>query len=147
MTPHVIDPAPPPGDDRTMTTTEQTSTETSPDPAAALAGFFELWNATDAGARRQAIELTYTSDGCFSDPTAQVIGYDDIEQHVVGTMAVFEGRTFAAIGEPDIHHDRLMFRWQMLAPDGSVELDGIDVVHLAGDGRFADSTGFFLSSS
>lgn len=33
-----------------------------------------------------------------------------------------------------------------ITPDGSVELDGIDVVHLAADGRFADSTGFFLPS-
>lgn len=128
-------------------TTTGSATEPTVDPAAARAsvqGFLELWNATDAATRRQAIERAYTEDGCFSDPTAQVRGHDAIEQHVVDTMAIFEGRTFALLGEPDAHHDRLRFRWQMLAPDGSVELDGVDVVHLAADGRFADSTGFFL---
>lgn len=130
-------------------TTDLTTPAITPDPAAVAAshaGFFTLWNATDTAERRRAIEATYTADGCFSDPTAQVVGHDAIEAHVIGTMTVFEGRTFAPVGELDLHHDRACFRWQMLAPDGSVELDGIDVVHLAADGRFADSTGFFLPS-
>jgi hypothetical protein len=59
-------------------------------------------------------------------------------------MAVFSGRTFEPVGEPDLHHDRLRFEWRMLSPDGAVELSGLDVVHLSSDGRFADSTGFFL---
>lgn len=116
-----------------------------PDRArAGVDGFLELWNATDAGARRRAIKRTYTEDGCFSDPTAQVRGHDAIDEHVTGTMAIFAGRTFRLVGEPDVHHDRLLFRWAMDGPEGTTELLGLDVVHLAPDGRFADSTGFFL---
>lgn len=133
--------------DTTSPDTTTPDTTESPDATGArrsVDGFLELWNATDDATRREAIERTYTADGCFSDPTAQVVGHDAIEAHVVGTMAVFEGRTFALVGEPDLHHDRLLFRWQMHSPDGSVELDGVDVGHLAPDGRFADTTGFFL---
>lgn len=143
MTSRVIDAMTWRSDDRDMTT--DTSTTIDPDTArAAVAGFLELWNATDPAERRRAIERTYADDGCFSDPTAQVVGHDAIEEHAVGTMAIFEGRTFALVGEPDPHHDRVLFRWQMLAPDGTVELNGLDVAHLAADGRFADTTGFFL---
>lgn len=143
MTSHVIDPAPAMPDDRSMTTTEPIR----PDTDAALAsvqGFLDLWNERDPAERRRIIERTYTEDGCFSDPTAQVVGHAAIDAHVSGTKVIFDGRTFALVGEPDLHHDRLLFRWQMLSPDGEVELHGIDLVHLASDGRFADSTGFFL---
>lgn len=155
MTRHVIDPTTSTGDDRSMTTTEPTDDiaheidhHIDLDTArAGMDGFFAAWNVTDDAQRRQAIERTYTEDGCFSDPTAQVIGHDAIEEHIIGTMAVFAGRTFEAVGEPDLHHDRLRFEWRMVSPEGATELLGVDVVHLAADGRFADSTGFFLPST
>lgn len=126
-----------------MTTTEPT-TQPTIDPDAAIAGFLDAWNATDAGERRAAIERSYTDDGCFSDPTAQVTGHDAIDAHIVATLAVFEGRTFSALGEPDLHHDRVKFEWEMRSPEGSVELVGLEVAHLDAGGRFTDTTGFFL---
>ena len=72
MTSRVIDAMTWRSDDRDMTT--DTSTTIDPDTArAAVAGFLELWNATDPAERRRAIERTYADDGCFSDPTAQVV--------------------------------------------------------------------------
>lgn len=149
MTLHVMDSNPCRVHDRDMTNTDSPhpTVDIAPDVAArTVAGFLELWNAADPAVRRAAIERTYADDGCFSDPTAQITGHDAIEQHVIGTMAIFGGRTFRQAGDIDVHHDRLRFSWEMVAPDGTVELHGLDVVHLAADGRMVDSTGFFVTS-
>jgi hypothetical protein len=43
----------------------------------------------------------------------------------------------------DSHHDQLRFAWQVVGPDGSVPVAGIDVGVLAPDGRLERITGFF----
>mgnify|MGYP005859772519 CR=1 FL=1 len=53
------------------------------------------------------------------------------------------GHTFRRTTEVDHHHDVLRFDWELLAPDGSVVIAGIDVGTLGPDGRLQAITGFF----
>jgi hypothetical protein len=43
----------------------------------------------------------------------------------------------------DAHHDYLRFLRELVAPDGTVALAGLDVGELAADGRLRRITGFF----
>ena len=43
----------------------------------------------------------------------------------------------------DEHHGYLRFAWELVGPDGTVALTGLDVGELADDGRLRRITGFF----
>lgn len=113
------------------------------DSTAVLDGYFEMWNTTDAAARRAVIERVWAPDGRSTDPMAAVQGHDEIDAMVGGTQAVYVDHRFRLAGEPDRHHDRLLFFWEMIDGDGGTVVAGLDSVLLADDGRIADLTGFF----
>jgi hypothetical protein len=57
-------------------------------------------------------------------------------------QAQFPGHRFTLHSGPDVHHDRVRFRWA-LAPDGGRPVAiGLDVAELAPDGRLRAITGF-----
>ena len=41
------------------------------------------------------------------------------------------------------HHGRIFFRWHMIAPDGSVAINGYDFGRIGADGRLTEINGFF----
>jgi hypothetical protein len=54
----------------------------------------------------------------------------------------FPGHHIELVAEPDAHHDRVRFSWQ-LYPDGDGPiLTGYDFATVAEDGRLRDVTGF-----
>jgi hypothetical protein len=54
----------------------------------------------------------------------------------------FPGHTFRQASGVDAHHDLFRFAWELVGPDGTVTVGGIDVGQLADDGRFRRITGF-----
>jgi hypothetical protein len=70
-------------------------------------------------------------------------GHATLAAMVGGVQAKFPGHRFRRRSGVDTHHDQLRFAWDLVSPDGSVVVAGIDVGALAADGRLQRIAGFF----
>lgn len=118
-----------------MTTTDTTATIAD--------RYLAAWNATDAGARRAALEAAWTPDCRFTDPMADTTGYDELTAFMEGVQAQFTGHRFVLSSNVDAHHDLVRLTWDLVGPDGAVAAVGHDTLTLAADGRVRTVTGFF----
>ena len=104
-------------------------------------GYIAMWNETDRERRRFIIEQTWTEDGSYVDPHAEVAGADGLDALVAAVQEQFPGHRVLASG-PDAHHDRVRFTWQLVGDDGAAVATGMDVAVVADDGRLRAVTGF-----
>lgn len=123
-----------------MTTTESTST---PDLTSTIDGYFDCWNATDEATRRAAIGQTWAVDATSTDPLADVRGRDDIAAMMAAFHQNYPGHVFRQTGASDTHHDLVRWGWELIDPDGTRVLDGIDVATFDDAGLLTRLAGFF----
>ena len=120
-----------------------TSTTTAPNHTQTVDTYLSMWNQEDASARAATIASAWAEDGRYVDPLQEARGYDALSQMVAGIHTQFPGHRFRRTSEVDAHHEQLRFGWELVAPDGSVTVAGVDVGTLANDGRLAVIAGFF----
>ena len=77
-------------------------------------GYIAMWNETDPERRRSIIEQTWTDDGSYVDPHAEVAGVDGLDALVAAVQEQFPGHRFVLAAGPDTHHDRMRFTWQLV---------------------------------
>jgi hypothetical protein len=103
--------------------------------------YIATWNETDPAARRALIDKTWSAEGRYTDPLAEVAGRDQIDAVIAAAQAQFAGMTFRLAGPVDAHHDQARFTWE-LGPDGTAVVVGFDVAQRDADGRLALVLGF-----
>ena len=69
-------------------------------------GYIAMWNETDPERRRSIIEQTWTEDGSYVDPHAEVAGADGLDALVAAVQQQFPGYRFVLASGPETHHDR-----------------------------------------
>lgn len=110
---------------------------------AAVDRYLEAWNTGDPAARAKAIAAAWTEDGTYTDPMADVAGYEGISAVIAGAQGQFPGFEFRKLGVVDGHHDVARFGWELVdKADGSAPVAGFDVIKLAEDGRIQTVQGF-----
>lgn len=107
--------------------------------------YFNLWNAADAASRRSSLEACCAPDIHYVDPQYDARGYTDIEALAAGFGARYPGHRFRRLGSLDEHHDRARWSWEMVAPDATIVVTGVDFGVLAEDGRLREITGFYTA--
>lgn len=112
-------------------------------PTTTLADYLAMWAETDADVRRAIIERVFTPDGRYCDPVADARGHAAINEMVSGVLAHYVGHRFEATTAIDAHHDQARVGWQLVAPDGTAVVTGIDIATFASDGQLVHMTGFF----
>ena len=120
-----------------MSDVETTSVETTVDT------YLAMWNEQDAQRRAEHIERAWAADGRYADPLLEAQGHRELGAMVANVQAHYPGHTFRRSSGIDTHHDELRFAWELVAPDGSTFVAGLDVGALAADGRLQRITGFF----
>jgi hypothetical protein len=125
-----------------MSNTTLTS-DSSIDLDAAIDGYLAAWNATDPSERAAIIERVWTPDARMSDPLVDVTGHAELADVFARFHETYPGCSFRRTGGPDGHHELVRWGWEMVDPDGTVVLDGIDVAVVANDGRLQRVAGFF----
>ena len=105
--------------------------------------YLAMWNETDRTRRAAHIARAWTGDSSYVDPLVAAEGHAALSTMVDGVQAKFPGHRFRRASGIDTHHDQLRFAWELVAPDGSVVVKGIDVGGLSPDGRLTRITGFF----
>ncbi|MGI9599059.1 MAG: nuclear transport factor 2 family protein [Acidimicrobiales bacterium] len=130
-----------------MTTTEQTTATVTATAVPAIQtlidGYFECWNSTDPEQRAAAVTRTWADGATSSDPVHEATGHQELSAMFAGLQESYPGHSFRQVGESDAHHQLVRWGWEMLDPEGSTVLDGIDVALLSDDGRIYYLAGFF----
>lgn len=107
-----------------------------------IENYIRSWNETDPLRRRALIERVYAENVAYTDPMAQVGGWEGIDTTIAAVQGMFPGHRFALAGEVDAHHDLARFRWQLIAPGNDEPLVvGFDVAELD-EGRVRRIHGF-----
>jgi hypothetical protein len=101
------------------------------------------WNETDPQRRASIIESVWASHGRLIDPPLAATGQDEISNMTAALQSQFPDHHFVRTSGIDEHHNHFRFAWDLVAPDGSTALGGVDVGELADDGTITRITGFF----
>jgi hypothetical protein len=104
--------------------------------------YFDAWNETDAGRRRELISATWANDAAYVDPLLSGNGHDGIDAMIHAVHERFPHHTFRRTTEVDGFADRLRFSWELLTPSGASIVKGSDFGVVESDGRLQSVTGF-----
>ncbi len=131
MTADVSTPSTPstPGDTDTLTVTIDT--------------YLDAYGEPDATRRQQLIEAVWAADGHLIDPPVDARGHDGIDAMIAAVQGQFAGHRFRRSTGIDAHHGIARYGWELVAPDGSVTLGGMDVAEVDADGKLVRVAGFF----
>lgn len=111
--------------------------------AIAVARYFEAWNTRQPDALARAVALAWHPQGGYTDPLADVRGYEGIVAVVAAAHARFPGFVFRQTGSVDGHHDTARFSWELVnEADGSAPVAGSDVITLDTEGQIVSVLGF-----
>jgi len=114
---------------------------TSPDTT--IDTYLEAYAEPDAARRKELIGRVWAADGRLVDPPLDGEGHDGIADMAAALQSQFPGHTFRRTSGVDAHHGFARYEWEMLAPDGTPVLTGLDVAELADDGTLRRVVGFF----
>ena len=112
------------------------------DPIEIVRTYGASWNEPDDARRTALLEQAFADDGVYHDPTAKAEGRAALVAHIAGFRAMFPGRSIETTSGVDVTDVGLRFAWEMRNGD-AVELEGMDFVELAPDGRIQKIAGFF----
>jgi hypothetical protein len=104
-----------------------------------LAVLERVWS---TGGRLIVVERVWATGGRLTDPPLDATGRDEISEMVATLQSQFPGHRFVRVSTIDEHGNHFRFTWDLVAADGSVILNGLDVGELADDGTISRVTGF-----
>jgi hypothetical protein len=113
------------------------------DPSTIVDTHLEAYCEPDVARRGELIAKAWAPDGQLIDPPIDAAGHAGISDLVGAVLGHYPGHRFRRTTGVDTHHDALRYGWELVAPDGSVVLAGMDVGQLGADGRLERVTGFF----
>lgn len=105
--------------------------------------YLSAYGERDAARRAELIGRVWAADGQLVDPPLAAEGHDGISDMAASVQQQFTDHRFRRVSGIDGHHDQFRFAWELVGPDGTVAVSGMDVGELAEDGRLRRITGFF----
>jgi SnoaL-like domain len=105
--------------------------------------YLAMWNERDGARRAQLIETAWREGGRYVDPQFDALGYAELGRMVAAAQGQFPDHSLRLTSGLDTHHEEVRFTWEVVAPDGSQALHGIDFGSFGSDGRLARVVGFF----
>lgn len=113
------------------------------DPTSVVDAWLTAYAEPDVAVRRALIAQTWTTDGKLVDPPFEGTGHDELSGLADVVLTHYAGHTFRRTTKVDAHHGFARYGWELVGPDGSVAVAGLDVIRLADDGKLAGAVGFF----
>lgn len=98
----------------------------------------------DADRRAALVAEAWSPDGTLMDPPFEGTGHAAIAALTDTVLTHFPGHVFRRTTPVDTHHLVARYGWELVAADGTVAVQGLDVVDLTDNGRqLARVVGFF----
>jgi hypothetical protein len=109
-----------------------------------LAAYESAWNEPDHAARADLLARSLSDDAELVEPTrGRFTGRDVINQRISEYSDRFPGARLTLTSGVDEHNGFARFSWVIHAADGSLVLEGIDVVERGDDNRLRRMVMFF----
>ena len=108
-----------------------------------VSAYGAAWTDVDDAERQRLLEIAWSEDGVYQDPTADVSGRQALAQHISGFRKRLPGSAIVITSGVDHHHGKFHFLWKMVGPDGNTVLEGRDFGELDLNGRIRCIAGFF----
>ena len=120
-----------------MTTTDTTTI------AETIDLHLEAYALADADHRKTLVAAAWNAAGELLDPPLEGRGHAEISALADVVLAHFPGHRFARTTAIDSHHGFARYGWDLVGPDGTVAVSGIDVVEFDEAGKLQRIVGFF----
>ena len=104
--------------------------------------YLSAYNETDPALRLSLLERAFTPTGRLIDPPLGAEGRQGISDMMAAVHEQFPGHTFRRSSGIDEHHGFLRYGWELLGPDRTVVLAGMDVGELDSSMQLVRVTGF-----
>lgn len=106
--------------------------------------YCEAWSDPDPDRRRALLAQVWESGASYTDPSASAVGMEALLAHMTDVHGRRDGMRVLRTSALDVHHGMARFAWQVLRPDGTMLLDGVDIAFFSEDGsRILRIIGFF----
>ena len=113
-----------------------------PTPEYIMDTYLAVWNARDEEERRRLAEETLTEDALVIYPTIEARSRAETVAAIGRFQQQLPGAQFVATSGVEQLQGWLRASWRLIQEDGTVRLEGEDVVELAEDGRLCRVLGF-----
>ncbi len=113
-----------------------------PDVTTNVDAYLSAYGEPDRDRRAALIAQGWTDDVRLIDPPLTGEGHDGISDMAEAVQQQFPGHRFRRSSGVDVHHGHLRFAWELVGPDGTAALSGLDVGELADDGRLRRVVGW-----
>jgi hypothetical protein len=113
-----------------------------PTPEHVMSRYVALWNTTDENERHRLAGEVLTEDALMVYPTIAAAGRAEAVAAIGRFQAQVPGARFVEASGIEQHHGWLRTAWRLVQGDGTMQLEGEDVVELAADGRIRRVLGF-----
>ncbi len=107
--------------------------------------YCEAWGEPDVAKRRQMLQRVWADEGSYTDPVSDVAGREALVSRITAHLQKYPGSRIVPSSHADVHHGMLRFAWKFVLGDGKVQIEGVDFVEFAPDGRLRKVVGFFGS--
>ena len=123
------------------------STDTTPSTTtsitATIDAHLQAYAMADADQRDQLVASNWNADGELLDPPLEGRGHAEISALADAVLAHFAGHRFERTTAVDAHHGFARYGWDLVAPDGTIAMNGVDVVQFDEAGKLLRIVGFF----
>jgi hypothetical protein len=127
-----------------MTNTSMTSPGTST-ITETIDQHLEAYALADVDRRNLLVASNWNADGELLDPPLEGRGHAEISALADIVLTHYAGHRFARTTMVDAHHGFARYGWDLVGPDGTVAVKGIDIVQFDDAGKLLRIVGFFGS--
>jgi hypothetical protein len=103
----------------------------------------QAWNSSELAERQRLLEAALTDDCEMLEPRGRFAGRQAILERISGFSERFPGARVDITTNVDEHNGFARYGWTIVDRDGTVLLDGLDVVQRGADGRLCRVVMFF----
>ena len=106
--------------------------------------YCSAWNKINIDTRRQILDPIWEQNAKYIDPRSDLTGSEELVQHIEKIQSSRPGATIERTSEVDLHHNIGRFNWHLKLSDGTIPLQGLDIVFFNEDqSKIQKIIGFF----
>ncbi len=106
--------------------------------------YCSAWNEIEKDVRRNILKEIWQENGKYIDPRADLNGVEELLNHIEIIKSSRPGTQITRTSKIDLHHGIGRFNWNLKKDDGTILLEGLDIVHFDKQGsKIQKIIGFF----
>lgn len=105
--------------------------------------YCQCWNETSPDRRRDLLTKVWRADATYIDPTAHVVGVDQLNEHIGKVLERLPGLRIVRTSSVDFHHSLFRFTWHKELSSGVALPEGTDFGEIGEGGMLTRIVGFF----